>query len=519
MLMKNIMKERLSSIKQFTIKNRNYIATAFVVGLFAVISFSISYGYFYSSSSKLAMSGQVGNIEENNQNIKFYVETGYQSGIYSLSSKAPTNGYTLNKSKSEIVGGSSSALDTYDSAGILDSSITSASLYFDANSDVNANADIVIDIYRQAKGDLCINSSGTCSKYLKTQYTLDELANLGYYYNSSKTTCTNSASLVYDNSSRTVNVSGASKTTCSVYFTYGNFASTILNSGASINTTTSTIESDSIATTDEGLIKTTDEFGDAYIFRGAITTNYVKFAGYYWRIMRINGDGSVRIIYWGSSASSHDMTNNLSSFNSDKTSSSYVGFYYDSNGVTNGAPATVIKALENFYITKLSAYDEYIGDSIFCNDRTVSSSSGSTYTYGKYLTPSSVTTLKCPNFKDSFNTVSRKVYSRTSKKPTYVGNYELKYPIGLVNIQEIMLAGGRLGGYMNGSYYLENAGLTMSPASYSSGSAKIYVLTGAGRTPSEEVTITYNFSPVISLKADVRVTGKGTASDPYVPVI
>lgn len=518
--MKDIMKERLSSIKQFTIKNRNYIATAFVVGLFAVISFSISYGYFYSSSSKLAMSGQVGNIEENNQSIKFYVETGYQSGIYSLSSKAPTNGYTLNKSKSEIVGGSSSALDTYDSAGILDSSITSASLYFDANSDVNANADIVIDIYRQAKGDLCINSSGTCSKYLKTQYTLDELANSGYYYNSSKTTCTNSASLVYDNSSRTVNVSGASKTVCSMYFNYGNFASTLLKNNTNINTTTTTLSSDGVATTDEGLIKTTDEFGDTYVFRGAVTTNYVKFAGYYWRILRINGDSSVRLVYWGPNSSSRTAPFG-SSFNDTYLGEKYVGFYYDSSSVTNAIQSTISQKLDEFYVKYLSEYDNYIGDSIFCNDRTLNSRSGTTFYYGKYTTPSAVTTLTCPNFKDSFSASSRKIYLRTNKTAVSKGNYELKYPIGLVSATEGMLAGGGVASNkFNTNYYLVNNGWTMSPKSaVVSGSASVNYIDSNGRILYGTVNGAKNVNPVISLKADVRVTGTGTASDPYVPII
>lgn len=517
--MKDIMNERLSSIKQFTIKNRNYIATAFVVGLFAVISFSISYGYFYSSSSKLAMAGQAGNIEEINQNIKFYVETGYQTGVYALSSKAPTRGYTLNKTKSEIVGGSGS-LDTYDNAGILDSSITSASLYFDANSDVSANADIVIDLYRQSKGDMCINSSGVCSKYLKTQYTLDELINLGYYYNSDKTTCTNNANLVYDSSSRTVNVIGSSKTTCSMYFNYGNFASTLLKNNTNINTTTATLSSDGVATTDEGLIKTTDEFGDSYVFRGAVTTNYVKFAGYFWRILRINGDSSVRLVYWGPNSSSRTAPMG-SSYNDTYIGENYIGFYYDSDSITNAIQSTISQKLDDFYVTYLSEYDDYISDSIFCNDRTVNSRSGTTIYYGKYTTPSAVTSLTCPNFQDAFTTTSRKKYLRTNKTTVSIGNYELKYPIGLVSAAEGMLAGGGVASNkFNTSYYLVNNGWTMSPKSaIVSGSASVSFIDSNGRILYGIVNGAKNVNPVISLKADVRVTGTGTASDPYIPII
>ncbi len=59
---------------------------------------------------------------------------------------------------------------------------------------------------------------------------------------------------------------------------------------------------DSPATTDEGIFEMEDDYGTSYYFRGAVENNYVKFAGYYWRIIRVNGDGSLRIIYDGTSA-------------------------------------------------------------------------------------------------------------------------------------------------------------------------------------------------------------------------
>ena len=42
-----------------------------------------------------------------------------------------------------------------------------------------------------------------------------------------------------------------------------------------------------------------DDYGTSYYYRGNVTNNYVKFAGFYWRILRINGDGSIRMIYAG----------------------------------------------------------------------------------------------------------------------------------------------------------------------------------------------------------------------------
>lgn len=59
-----------------------------------------------------------------------------------------------------------------------------------------------------------------------------------------------------------------------------------------------------ISTTDEGLLSAVDTDGDSFYYRGAVEDNYVDFAGYSWRIVRRNGDGSVRLVYNGTSTSS-----------------------------------------------------------------------------------------------------------------------------------------------------------------------------------------------------------------------
>ncbi|HBA37955.1 MAG TPA: hypothetical protein DCY94_04470, partial [Firmicutes bacterium] len=57
-----------------------------------------------------------------------------------------------------------------------------------------------------------------------------------------------------------------------------------------------------VATTDEGVYSMQDDYGTSYYFRGAVENNYVKFGGFFWRIIRINGDGSIRMIYDGTQA-------------------------------------------------------------------------------------------------------------------------------------------------------------------------------------------------------------------------
>lgn len=83
---------------------------------------------------------------------------------------------------------------------------------------------------------------------------------------------------------------------------------------------------------DRGLYTMTDHDGISYYYRGNDTNNYVYFAGYYWRIIRRNGDGSVRLLYAGTSpdAAGLDLQIGTSSFNSTKTNPGYIGYMYGS---------------------------------------------------------------------------------------------------------------------------------------------------------------------------------------------
>ena len=98
-----------------------------------------------------------------------------------------------------------------------------------------------------------------------------------------------------------------------------------------------------VATTDEGLYMAEDDEGESYYYRGAVKNNYVSFAGFIWRIIRRNGDGSVRMIYSGKSTSDTGdaVTIGDSQFNSKYWDPTYVGYKYnedfslhESNGTT-----------------------------------------------------------------------------------------------------------------------------------------------------------------------------------------
>ena len=82
-----------------------------------------------------------------------------------------------------------------------------------------------------------------------------------------------------------------------------------------------------------GLYATTDDDGTSYFYRGAVENNYLSFAGYIWRIVRINGNGSIRLIYSGTSTSATGSATSIgtSQFNSKYFDPTYVGYKYHEN--------------------------------------------------------------------------------------------------------------------------------------------------------------------------------------------
>ena len=93
----------------------------------------------------------------------------------------------------------------------------------------------------------------------------------------------------------------------------------------------------------DGLYMAEDDEGESYYYRGAVKNNYVSFAGFIWRIIRRNGDGSVRMIYSGKSTSDTGdaVTIGNSAFNDKYWDPTYVGYKYnedfslhESNGTT-----------------------------------------------------------------------------------------------------------------------------------------------------------------------------------------
>ena len=274
-----------------------------------------------------------------------------------------------------------------------------------------------------------------------------------------------------------------------------------------------------------GIYSAKDDLGTSYYFRGNVTNNYVKFANKYWRIIRINGDGTIRMIYAGTSAhangyddsSANDMSIGTSAFNSSRDDNTYVGYMFGRAGATsyanthsNTTNSTIKTKLDSWYDTNIvnTGNEQYIADAIYCNDRSVSSGTGIGTTETTYAAQTrrnnGTPTLKCANNNDKFT------------KSTTIGNGKLTKMIGLITSDEVMYAGGKAE-TNNQEYYLYSGKYywTMAPYSFESGYAYVNYVNYRGSLSDCGVSNALAVRPVVSLKSDTISGGSGTVASPF----
>ena len=278
-----------------------------------------------------------------------------------------------------------------------------------------------------------------------------------------------------------------------------------------------------VATTDEGIFEAEDDLGISYYFRGAVENNYVKFAGYYWRIIRINGDGTIRMIYDGTSVhangeSSTDRQVSTTEFNRNYDDNAYVGYLYGTPGSstynathTNTNNSTIKTANDNWYKTNIvdKGYSNYVADAIYCNDRSLSSGTGIGTTDTYYMAYNRLFTNKTPSLKCIKNNDK---FTITSS----LGNGDLTYPVGLIAADEVACAGGKFN-TVNRSYYLYSGQYywTMSSNSLEQDYPSIWVVRSTGDLGADITDSFRALRPVVSLKSNLKFSGNGTMDQPF----
>ena len=251
------------------------------------------------------------------------------------------------------------------------------------------------------------------------------------------------------------------------------------------------------ATTKEGIFMAEDDYGESYYYRGA-ADNWVSFAGFYWRIIRINGDGSIRMIYSGTKE-------NHTGDGATIGGSPYYYQVYDKEKYADYKMSYVKYVVDSWYKTNIldKGYDNKVADTGYCNDMT----KYDTNNFGSdgRLYYNKAPTLKCPD----------KASDLLSKS-----NNKLTFPVGLITFDEASFAGGVRDTRYNNYYYLntEKTYWTMTPAKWDGSYVYVGVVQYDGLLFSWGVNdFTKGVRPVLSLKPNVLVTsGDGTEASPYV---
>ena len=343
-----------------------------------------------------------------------------------------------------------------------------------------------------------------------------------------------------------------------------------------VTTPTTTPGSDTSSSTEAVLASTEDDYGTSYYFRGAVTNNFVEYANMCWRIVRVTGDGSIKLVLYNyngltstnntpSSSTPCNVTGNnyafaryngntyTSAFNVNRNDNAYVGLMYGATGATSYAaaqantnPSTILTNLNKWYTNVLSKQanfkDSQLADTIWCNDKRVvtetafnpsSLNLGTNYGYAKNANYYGATkrlvsssgnaggtgpSLICPNDNNAGK------LSKFTVSDTEYGNGALNgyAKVGLLTADEISFAGA--GGTPNSTYYIKgntNSSYwwALSPAGFFDGEIFVWYADNDDDT----LGVISNdgdtgVRPSLSLVANIKIssgTGTGTATNPY----
>ena len=304
-----------------------------------------------------------------------------------------------------------------------------------------------------------------------------------------------------------------------------------------------------VSTADEALLASAeDDYGTSYYFRGAVKNNYVEFANKCWRIVRVSGDGSVKLILHNDNptgvANPCDAANNSASaafarysgetyksaFNTNYNDNAYVGFKYGTVGAgdyalthANTNKSTILTNLEAWYEkNNLKNYEKVIADTVWCNDKTnVTDATFNPYGYSNVNGQGYAKNITYYGATQRLISTSN---SAGGTGPSLKCNGELSKinsKVGLITADELALAGYAYGLQNSTTYLQENATDTywwsLSPYFfYGAGASVWYVIGSNGYFGGNNVFLTFGVRPSISLKSTTNVTGNGTSDSPFI---
>lgn len=279
---------------------------------------------------------------------------------------------------------------------------------------------------------------------------------------------------------------------------------------------------------DKGLYKDLDDYGQTYYYRGNVKNNNVYFADFYWQIIRINGDGSIRLLYNGTKRESAgaEKSINTTKFNNSGNKIAYIGYMYGNpDGTTyaeihgNNVSSNIKNIIDEWYSNNIryTEFDKYVSYTAgFCGDRSLYFGDGISSNKNTYFSANDrllklSATFKCQNINNDLYTTSVSKF----------GNKALTYPVALITADELVYSGVDLNHLNKKSWsYSSTHYWTMTPSDYfaqQTSSHIIFFSTVGYLNPWNYAELILDVRPVINLKSDVKISGGiGTSNDPFI---
>ena len=289
--------------------------------------------------------------------------------------------------------------------------------------------------------------------------------------------------------------------------------------------------------TEKTLSKTQDDYGDSYYFRGNVVDNFVNYAGMCWRIVRIEGDGSIKLILASELSCSDTNVTTSSGYATDgaagvqgtELSATYgyksVGGYSvddyinSAANTTNNARTKLNSWLERKITSEsdkalLKNGDWCIGDRTTAYDLSTYAlktetaeeliNAGTSFSYSarKRILNTKTPTLKCDGKKERDGEID------TNK-------------VGMLTVDEVAFAGAT--DSSNSTYYLNKNATSsywwaLSPSFFDvdfSGVGSFSVING-GDINYNGVSFAFSFRAAVSLTSSTKITsGDGTVNNAY----
>ena len=363
----------------------------------------------------------------------------------------------------------------------------------------------------------------------KTNISFNKLIN-GYTIN--KITCKNGSSATYNKATNEVSLSNIHVPDyCTMDFKHSIYSklladNTTIKTRTDFSTTYTETNTGTLFKSTESIAGSTTK--DVYYFAGNAQNNWVKFGGFYWRIIRTNHDGSIRLLYAGTSPDTTSGYIGKSTFNTESNSPKYVGYMYGEDDSTldgiraNTKDSTIKTYVDNWYSNNLLSYSKYIStEAVYCNDRDPASGSSYSISSGfNYASFGRTYTNKTPSYNCTNNSDA---FSQSNTKA------KLTYSIGLMTVDEAVFAGGKHGAdNAMAWYYLNSIGGSitgsdwwwlLSPSFWADNMSVVLLVHGSGNPghiSNYYVNTSDGVRPVISLKGNlVWKSGDGSSSSPY----